>query len=296
MNKNNKFYIALLIIFIIALLIFAIANKFLNKKTETFSDIDNSPVSTSTSLQPTNIKYILIEDIQLSTSTKEKPYRFLEVVDSCGIHFVGECVNMRSGPGTEYPSVLQLRTGVVLSINKTVTDKNGKEWYKVQFVHSLLFPERVKGDLYVSADVVKTFYNEGDKDLKDIVKPITKRIVVDLSEQMLYAYDGDELFMKEPVSTGLKSTPTDVGKFTIFKKTPSRYMQGPIEGASDQYYDLPGVPWNLYFTYDGNVIHGAYWHNSFGKKWSHGCVNLPPVKAKELYEWAVVGIPVTVQE
>lgn len=73
-------------------------------------------------------------------------------------------------------------------------------------------------------------------------------------------------------------------------------MQGASDGQEDQYYDLPGVPWNLYFTYDGDVIHGAYWHNSFGQKWSHGCVNMPPQIAKKLYEWAVVGTPVIVEE
>ena len=72
-------------------------------------------------------------------------------------------------------------------------------------------------------------------------------------------------------------------------------MQGPLPGVSDQYYDLPGVPWDLYFTKDGAVIHGAYWHDHFGEQWSHGCVNLPTDKAKELYLWAAVGIPVTVK-
>ena len=73
-------------------------------------------------------------------------------------------------------------------------------------------------------------------------------------------------------------------------------MQGPIPGVSTQVYDLPGVPWNLYFTAGGSVIHGAYWHDHFGKPWSHGCVNLPPQKAKELYLWAPIGIKVTVRK
>jgi len=123
----------------------------------------------------------------------------------------------------------------------------------------------------------------------------TKRIVVDVSEQMLYAYDGATLFMKEPVSTGLELTPTARGTFTVFKMTPARYMQGPLPGVSEQIYDLPGVPWNLYFTEGGAVIHGAYWHDHFGEPWSHGCVNLPPQKAKQLYEWAVIGTKVTIQ-
>ncbi|MCR4306356.1 MAG: L,D-transpeptidase, partial [Candidatus Yonathbacteria bacterium] len=90
--------------------------------------------------------------------------------------------------------------------------------------------------------------------------------------------------------------PTPRGTFTIFKKTPSRYMQGPIPDIADQYYDLPGVPWNLYFTHEGAVIHGAYWHDSFGSAYSHGCVNLPPEQARKLYNWADLGTGVIVKD
>ena len=227
--------------------------------------------------------------------TVEKPYKYIEVIKSCGIHFEGVCVNMRSGPGTKYPIFVGLRTGIVLRVSETVKDETGMEWHKIAFVNPLIYPERVKGDLYVAAPYVKVFYNEGNKVAVDKSKgPITKKIVINVTEQMLYAYDGDELFMKESVSTGLKDTPTKVGEYSVYKKTPSRYMQGSDKGEEDQFYDLPGVPWNLYFTYEGDVIHGAYWHDSFGRPWSHGCVNLLPSSARKLYEWAVVGTPVSV--
>ena len=73
-------------------------------------------------------------------------------------------------------------------------------------------------------------------------------------------------------------------------------MQGPLPGISDQYYDLPGVPWNLYFTHEGAAIHGAYWHDNFGKPRSHGCVNLPLAEAHKLYTWADIGVQVFVQD
>ena len=73
-------------------------------------------------------------------------------------------------------------------------------------------------------------------------------------------------------------------------------MQGPIPDISEKQYDLPGVPWNLYFTEQGAVIHGAYWHNKFGQLWSSGCVNLPPEKAKKLYLWADLGMEVIVRD
>ncbi len=113
---------------------------------------------------------------------------------------------------------------------------------------------------------------------------------------MLYAYDGDTLFMQQSVSTGLELSPTPRGTFYIYRKTPSRYMQGPLPNISDQYYDLPGVPWNLYFTEGGAVLHGAYWHNNFGQQWSHGCVNLPPEMAEKIYRWAELGMPITIRD
>jgi len=222
-------------------------------------------------------------------------FKYIEVADSCGPYFEGECVAMRSGPGEAYPVVLRLRTGVVLKVAETVM-KGGRAWYKIELDKTVRYPERVASDWYVAADTVELVYDDGDHTLQKGAATTTKRIVIDVSEQMLYAYDGNDLFMKEAISTGLEFTPTPRGTFSIYKMTPSRYMQGPLPGVSDQYYDLPGVPWDLYFTKDGAVIHGAYWHDHFGQQWSHGCVNLTPDKAKELYLWATVGIPVTVKD
>ena len=222
-------------------------------------------------------------------------FRYIEVVDSCGPYFEGTCVNVRSGPGEEYTVVMQLRTGVVLKVRETL-EHDGRTWYKITFDEPIRYPERVSRNWYVAGEFVRPFEDVGVLDLSgDVKASSTKRILVDRSEQMLYAYEGDVLFMQERISTGLKSTPTPRGTFTVYKKTPTRYMQGPLPGVSAQYYDLPGVPWNLYLRIRGGVIHGAYWHDKFGKPWSHGCVNLPLERAQKLYLWADVGTPVTVQ-
>jgi hypothetical protein len=238
----------------------------------------------------------IINTVASATTTKEELLEYFEVTNSCGPYYDnGDCVVMRSGPSTTSPAVGRLRNGVVLRITEKVT-KDGEDWYKILFANELLYPERVKGDWYVRADMVHLFLNNGNHySEKGDSATNTKKIVVDVSEQKLYAYDGDTLFMEEAISTGLEFTPTPRGMFTIFKMTPSRFMQGPIPGVSDQVYDLPGVPWNLYFTVDGAVIHGAYWHDNFGKKWSHGCVNLSPENAKKLYAWADIGTHVLVQ-
>ena len=234
------------------------------------------------------------QDIGASTSTV---LRYLEITNSCGVSFDGVCVNMRSGASTSSPVVVRLRAGVVLKIKDTII-RNGTTWHRILFDQGLQYPERVKGDMFVAdGDYLQVFTDEGlIRETKDTATT-SKRIIVDISEETLYAYDGDVLFMKEPISTGLEFTPTPHGTFSVYKKTPTRYMQGPLPGtASSQYYDLPGVPWDLYFTQGGAVIHGAYWHDRFGEPWSHGCVNLPSLQAKELYLWAPVGIAVIVQK
>lgn len=234
-----------------------------------------------------------------STPSKSTPFHYIEIIDGCGPYYGGDpCVNLRSERSLDAAVVARLRTGVVLRVEATTTEENGHEWYSIIFDGALRYPERVAGKWYVAVDPesVQPFDDVGDKDLTGPAVASTKRIVVDLTDERLYAYDGDVLFMDEPISTGLEFTPTPRGTFTVFRKTPSRYMQGPIPGVSNQYYDLPGVPWNLYFTYGGAVIHGAYWHDHFGEPWSHGCVNLPPQKAKALYEWADTGTTVVVRD
>lgn len=224
-------------------------------------------------------------------------FEYVKVVDGCGIHFGGECLNVRSEPSTSSPAVAQLRNGIVLKVGGKVTN-DGMDWYKIVFDEWLRYPERLNGDWYVAADYVEVLKDEGDKTIwEDGHASTSKRIVVDRSDQTLQAYDGEELFAEMSISTGLDLSPTPRGNFTIFKKTPSRYMQGPLPGiVGSDYYDLPGVPWNLYFTEQGAVIHGAYWHDSFGTPYSHGCVNLSPTEAQKLYEWADLGTKVLVRD
>ena len=108
-----------------------------------------------------------------------------------------------------------------------------------------------------------------------------KHIFVDLATQTLYAYQGSQLFLKTLVSTG-KWGKTPTGNFHIWEKLIATRMAGG-EGADA--YDLPNVPWTMYF-YQDFALHGAYWHDNFGHPMSHGCVNMRQVDAKTLFGWA----------
>jgi LysM repeat protein len=115
-----------------------------------------------------------------------------------------------------------------------------------------------------------------------------RKIVIDLSDQTLTAYQGDVVVLYSIVSTGKAATPTLVGDFAIYQKLESQEMTG-------EDYDLPGVPWVMYY-YDEFAIHGAYWHANFGVPTSHGCTNMTIPESKALYSWAPIGTRVIVQE
>jgi lipoprotein-anchoring transpeptidase ErfK/SrfK len=41
----------------------------------------------------------------------------------------------------------------------------------------------------------------------------------------------------------------------------------------------------MFFHESGYALHGAYWHDNFGYRMSHGCVNLRPDDASWLFRW-----------
>jgi lipoprotein-anchoring transpeptidase ErfK/SrfK len=117
----------------------------------------------------------------------------------------------------------------------------------------------------------------------DFMTPITLPVTderwvrIDLSEQVLVAYDGRKPVRAFMVSSGLPGWDTVTGEFRVRMKVRSQRMTG--EG-----YDLPNVQWVQYFYADYG-LHGTYWHNDFGRPKSHGCVNMTNADAKWVWEW-----------
>jgi lipoprotein-anchoring transpeptidase ErfK/SrfK len=110
-----------------------------------------------------------------------------------------------------------------------------------------------------------------------------KWIRVDLSEQLVVAYEKNKPVRAFAVSSGLPRTPTVTGEFHIITKVTSQTMSG----GSPEYgtYSLPGVKWVQYF-YSDYSFHGTYWHDDFGVPKSHGCLNMTNTDAKWLFDWA----------
>jgi lipoprotein-anchoring transpeptidase ErfK/SrfK len=122
-----------------------------------------------------------------------------------------------------------------------------------------------------------------------------KWIDVDLGRQLLVAFEGTHPVYATRVSSGRRypwdpthDHPTPTGTFRIYEKHVSTTMDGDV--ASDGPYSIEDVPWVMYFQ-GSYALHGAFWHNLFGSTRSHGCVNLSPIDARELFFWTEPTLP-----
>ena len=122
-----------------------------------------------------------------------------------------------------------------------------------------------------------------------VADPAKKRIEVDLSTQLVYAFEGDTRVMIFLISSG-KWGKTPTGTFTIAYKTKAQKMSGGSKALGTYYY-LPNVQFVQFFGNEeipwsrGFSFHGTYWHNNFGTPMSHGCINMRNEDAEKLFYW-----------
>ena len=123
------------------------------------------------------------------------------------------------------------------------------------------------------------------------VDPNEKKIAVNLDYQTLSCYEGSTEVYFCRISSGLKydasgqisdKLATPVGNLLTHWKIVSLNMTA---GTFQSGYSTPAVPWSTVISGDGISIHGAFWHNAFGEKRSHGCINVTPEDAKWIFRW-----------
>ena len=158
-------------------------------------------------------------------------------------------------------------------------------------VNGAVYNETDEGWWMKASDGVKTNPGPAPRDLA----PGEKWIDVNTKSQTLVAFEGDTPVFATAVSTGKEDkedkerdhhTPT--GTWRIREKHIAATMDGDV--ASDGPYSLEDVPWIMYFN-GSYALHGAFWHNNFGRMQSHGCVNLAPLDAKSLFNWTEPRMP-----
>ncbi len=117
---------------------------------------------------------------------------------------------------------------------------------------------------------------------------------VDLEHQVVTAYEGERAVYTTLTSTGVGRgddvTATPLGVHRIWVKLRTTDMTNLEDAEARRYYAIEDVPWVMFFQ-KGYGFHGAFWHRSFGHVRSHGCVNLTPLDAEQLFRWASPRLP-----
>ncbi len=123
-----------------------------------------------------------------------------------------------------------------------------------------------------------------------------KRIVVDISEQHFYAYEGDRLLYSLATSTGEPGRPTKQGSY---------HVQSKIRNARSNVWHL-WMPYWLGIYWVGNIENGIHglpvldnggklWAGYLGQRVSFGCVILDDDTARQIFDWAEIGTEVVIQ-
>jgi hypothetical protein len=122
-------------------------------------------------------------------------------------------------------------------------------------------------------------------------------IDVDLTHQVLVAYDWKQPRYVTLVSTGRTKTPSPELNYRTPKglqRIRGKHLTSTMDNnePGEPPYSLEDVPYVMYFR-GAYAFHSAFWHDRFGRPRSHGCINLAPLDAKWLYNWAGPDLPDT---
>ncbi len=175
-------------------------------------------------------------------------------------------------PDAEVAGNLEFHATVVL--DDTPTRRRGKDFYPLR-----------DGTGWVEASAVRRYI------AADPVVGIADDAVwvdVEITQQTLTLWRGSTPSFVTLISSGTGRNPTPLGIYRMESKHALTDMRSK-PGDDDAYY-VEAVPWAMYF--DGRfALHGAYWHNRFGSRLSHGCVNLAPKDAKRVFEALSPALP-----
>lgn len=122
-------------------------------------------------------------------------------------------------------------------------------------------------------------------------------VQVSIADQHLWYYQNGQLVLESDIITGdeTQGWGTITGVYSIQAKERDAVLEGYSYGWD---YSVPVKYWMPIYS-DGTGIHDASWHSSFGgTKYlgggSHGCINLPPAVAEQLFNTITIGTPVVI--
>jgi L,D-transpeptidase ErfK/SrfK len=129
-------------------------------------------------------------------------------------------------------------------------------------------------------------------------KTLATKLVLNLKERRVYAYNEDKVLMSYPVAIGKKGWETPTGNFKVIQMVKDPVWQNPWNGKI-----VPASPkgpigerWIGFWSDGKNTIgfHGTPTVKSLGTAASHGCVRMRNEDVKVLFEVVTPGLPVVV--
>lgn len=210
--------------------------------------------------------------------------------------FTDEKIDVNNGPGER----TMTKDGYLLTMTKMALDSkkvSNNDTIAAEIAAALNAGQNYRGVFEMAVQEGKFNDTVVDQTLPRPpynAKPGEKFISIDLTNHTVAAWVGDKVVWG-PVEAvhGSLPSPTHPGIFRIQTKLVNAHMKN--DEAWDGPYDT-WSPWTMYYQ-GGYAVHGTYtrWNwvqTNYGG--SHGCVNLKPAKAKELFDWARVGTPVVI--
>ena len=176
----------------------------------------------------------------------------------------------------------RLYYGTVYRVVNAVVDEEGGRWYQLK--EGLTWSPgpyvRAKSMRYIPPEQLQPI-SPGRTD---------KCLSISIPDQRLRCLEGERSVFETSIASGVYGLGTPLGEFRILFQRHTSRMTG---GSAGDEYDLPGVAFPTYFTWSGVAIHGTYWHNDYGRRHSHGCVNVTSEAAKWIFRWVEPHVPYT---
>lgn len=149
------------------------------------------------------------------------------------------------------------------------------------------------GTYYIKYSVIDSSGNKTTDEVKVIIeKKKDAYIEVSIKKQKIRYYEYGEEKISSDIVTGINDG-TPRGTYSVINKAKNITLTGPGYASFVNYW--------IDFKDHVYGIHDASWRNKFGgniykTNGSHGCVNMPLEKVKELYKMVSIGTPVYIYD
>jgi len=149
-----------------------------------------------------------------------------------------------------------------------------------------------------------------NRSVYDSLTPDQARVLVSITKQRAYLFNGDDIAIDSPISSGKRAGMTPSGRFNVmekdkdhrssiygdFKDRAGRTVRGGVSVRIDSAPSgtrFVGAPmlWFMRLTGDGVGMHVGILP---GYPASHGCIRMPPQAAEMFFNKVKIGTPVEV--